>query len=107
MFCREFGEDNVDIMLAAVEKHFPTIHVATRMYDGRFINRYVEGAALYYSLYSGNADPDIEILSPTDEENQEAVTLLNECFATVFDETDRAAFENSSRWILAKAMQLK
>lgn len=55
--------DRIDLMLAAAERHFPEIHVASILENGHMINCYVENADRY-RLYRGNTDPEIEF---TDE----------------------------------------
>ncbi len=55
--------EEVDLMLAAVERH-PELHIVTTLCDGRTLNRYESKDADYYHLHLGNADPEIEF---TDE----------------------------------------
>jgi hypothetical protein len=95
--------DSIDLMLAAVDRYFPEIHVVSKITGGNALNRYVEGAD-FYDLYTGNTDPDIEftpeILSSdyTEEEKESGRKMLEDFHNNPPDEMDVAAVN----WLLQK-----
>ncbi len=95
--------DSIDLMLAAVDRYFPEIHVVSILKGGNTLNRYVEDAE-FYELYTGNTDPEIEftpeILSSdyTEEEKESGRKMLEDFRNNPPDEMDVAAVN----WLLQK-----
>ncbi len=104
LFGEAFGPDSIDLMLAAVERYFPEIHVVSILKCGMVLNRFSEDAS-FYKLYSGDTDPDIIFTSEfsLDDFSPEEIELDNRMNKELFDSQPTNAELNAIRWGLEKA----